>query len=119
MAAQLDLFSPSTSPIKWRKPSAATYFVVASKEPDRFEIRCVTEEGKYANPTPTYVAGRLVAQSGGFYQALHWRGGAPVKSPLYGSLEEAKGACETCKHLGAFPDREELGSADDGISNHL
>ncbi|RYF44223.1 MAG: hypothetical protein EOO38_18250 [Cytophagaceae bacterium] len=106
MADQLDLFSPSAAPIKWRRPSAATFFIVESKEPDRFEIRCVTVEGKRANLTSTYVAGELVAEAGHFYQAVHWTGNGSNNSPFYDSLQEAKDACETYKHIGAFPEKE-------------
>ena len=49
----------------------------------------------------------LVAEAGHFSQALHWTGSGGVKSPLYDSLEEAKGGCETYRHVGAFPEKEE------------
>jgi hypothetical protein len=106
MADQLDFFSPSTAPIKGRRPSAATFFIVESKEPDRFETLSVTVERMHANLMPTRVSGELVAEARRFHQALHWTGSGPDKSPLYDSLEEAKDACETYRHLGAFPEKE-------------
>jgi hypothetical protein len=110
MADQLDLFAPSSAPLKWRRPSSATFFIVASKEPDRFEVRCVTGDEKHANPTPTYVAGKLVAEAGhlllpGTALDRQWTRQIPVVRLVVGG----EGSVRHLQTLGAFPESEDGG----------